>query len=243
MAPDFGSYRRESNLFGELGPVCPGKMVKTPIPHGPKVPNDWVCSEPWTGTKVKFGTPHIVDFGQNNQHSPDGRVYIVGDGANETWQPQTWNMGSQTYMARTVGTPTPEIVHSAQGWEFWAGDGRWVPTVAEAAPLFTWENRTGSTTITFAPKSNKYIMTVNCQTDGGVFPSPDNSWFDMYFLEADIITGPYRLITYLKQFGPAAYFAGFTSKFNVKDFPDSGYLSYSQWGELTPHGGSNPPNR
>ena len=30
--------------------------------------------------------------------------------------------------------------------------------------------------------------------------------FDTYFLEADAITGPYRMITYMPAFGPAAYF-------------------------------------
>lgn len=117
------------------------------------------------------------------------------------------------------------------------------PSVRDVAPLFTWENSTGSTTITYAQAVKNFIMAKNCQTDGGTFPSPDHSLFDMYFLEVDNIIGPYRLITYLKQFGPTAYFAGFTSKFNFgPDFPSVGYLSYSQWGELTAHGGSNPPN-
>ena len=28
--------------------------------------------------KVKFGAPHFVDFGQELEHSPDGKAYLVG---------------------------------------------------------------------------------------------------------------------------------------------------------------------
>lgn len=32
------------------------------------------------GRQVKMGTPHFVDFGQNLEHSPDGKAYLVGHG-------------------------------------------------------------------------------------------------------------------------------------------------------------------
>ena len=48
------------NLFGETGQLP--NMNK-----GPK--------------RIKFGTPHWVDFGQELKHSPDGKAYIVGHGA------------------------------------------------------------------------------------------------------------------------------------------------------------------
>jgi hypothetical protein len=41
-------------------------------------------------TKVKFGAPHAVDFGQNNHFSPDGRLYIVGHGAESPESHQAW---------------------------------------------------------------------------------------------------------------------------------------------------------
>jgi hypothetical protein len=73
------------------------------------------------------------------------------------------------------------------------------------------------------------------QTPGQSMGGP----FDTYFLEADQITGPYRLITYMPAFGPAAYFSNAPSKFvaNVST-DDHGqkvlecFLSYSQWGQL-----------
>ena len=48
--------------------------------------------------------------------------------------------------------------------------------------------------------------------------------------EADAITGPFRLVTYLEKFGPQAYFANFPSKFLTPDEATGGvhaYLSYS----------------
>lgn len=32
------------------------------------------------GGPVKLGAPHVVDFGPENQRSPDGRLYMVGNG-------------------------------------------------------------------------------------------------------------------------------------------------------------------
>lgn len=47
-----------------------------------------------------------------------------------------------------------------------------------------------------------------------------------YLLEADEITGPYRLITYMKNFGPQGYFLNFPSKFISNDGRTL-WLSYS----------------
>lgn len=70
------------------------------------------------------------------------------------------------------------------------------------------------------------------QTPGQAMGGP----FDTYFLEADKITGPFRLITYWPAFGPAAYFANIVSRFTAtavtkdEDGNDvvEAYLSYSQ---------------
>ena len=75
--------------------------------------------------------------------------------------------------------------------------------------------------------------------------------FDTYFLEADAITGPYRMITYMPAFGPAAYFSNIPSKFVANKTTTDGqgntvlecFLSYSLWGQLPgpPSGRSDPP--
>ena len=33
---------------------------------------------------VKMGAPHFVDFGRNMEHSPDGKAYLLGMGAEKT---------------------------------------------------------------------------------------------------------------------------------------------------------------
>ena len=73
----------------------------------------------------------------------------------------------QVYMSRTKAEVSPEVMSSGSHWEFFAGnDGvsphdslgsglhssqyisllqgkaRWADDIADAAPIFTWENRT-----------------------------------------------------------------------------------------------------
>jgi len=54
---------------------------------------------------VKLGLPHFVDFGKNMEHSPDGKAYIVSQGAIEA-DPKprdanlSWITGDQVYLAR-----------------------------------------------------------------------------------------------------------------------------------------------
>ena len=40
---------------------------------------------------------------------------------------------------------------------------------------------------------------------------------DSYILEADAITGPYRMVTYMRDFGQQGYFLNIPSKFISKD--------------------------
>ena len=51
----------------------------------------------------------------------------------------------------------------------------------------------------------KYLM---CITNGW----PNVSKMESYILEADAITGPWRLVVYMKDFGEQAYFLNFPSK-------------------------------
>ncbi|MGB2861716.1 MAG: discoidin domain-containing protein, partial [Sedimentisphaerales bacterium] len=56
----------------------------------------------------------------------------------------------------------------------------------------------------------KYLM---CITDGWPTVAKMNS----YILESDKITGPWKLVTYMKEFGEQGYFLNFPSKFISKD--------------------------
>ncbi len=52
-----------------------------------------------------------------------------------------------------------------------------------------------------------------CITDGW----PTVAKMDSYILEADKLTGPWRMVTYMKDFGEQAYFLNFPSKFISSD--------------------------
>ena len=71
------------------------------------------------GGKVKFGAPHMVDFGQNMAHSPDGKAYLVGHGASRPDANLAWIAGDQAYLARV--TPSVETINDPTAYEFFGG--------------------------------------------------------------------------------------------------------------------------
>jgi hypothetical protein len=150
-------------------------------------------------TKVKMGAPHAVDFGRENEHAQDGRLYIIATGAETPESHESWMQGDSVYLARTTGAPDPDTINTAAAWEFWAG-GAWAPTLAAARPLFVWPGRTGVVTLSWVPALSKFIMVIStpsfgCSTVGN---------FDTYMLESDAMTGPFALVSYLAAFGPEA---------------------------------------
>jgi hypothetical protein len=219
---------------------------------------------------VKMGAPHFVDFGKNMQHSPDGKAYLLGMGA-EAGDPQprpclkpgpkgtadvkneacaapmrinlrkeeaagpfkevferafqqingqpfahgnlSWTSADQVYLARV--TPSPETITNPAAYEFFAGHDRngkplWTADFAKIKPLLDWNNHMGCVTATYVPGLKKYLM---CVTDGW----PTVAKMTSYILEADQITGPWRMAAYLKDFGEQAYFLNFPSKFISAD--------------------------
>ena len=77
----------------------------------------------------------------------------------------------------------------------------------------------GCVTITYDAPLKKYLM---CVTDGVL-----TIWkFNIYILEADDISGPWRMVAYLKDFGEQGYFVNFPSKFISADGRTL-WLSYS----------------
>ena len=178
-------------------------------------------------TKVKFGAPHVVDFGRELEHSPDGKLYIVGHGASSAYSPHSWMQGSEVYLARCA--PTAAAVRDLGAWEFWTGDA-WAAGaagVAAARPIVSWANRTGVVTATWLPAVGRFLMAVSTPT----FSPFTERAFDTYFLEAEALTGPWHMISYLGQFGPQSYFVNVPSKFVNATRADDGslelWLSYS----------------
>jgi hypothetical protein len=179
------------------------------------------------GRQVKMGTPHFVDFGRNMEHSPDGKAYLVGHGATDADPTpriagNSWIAGDAVYLARV--TPSPKNINDLGAYEFFAGRGAeggpvWSRNFADIRPLLAWDDRMGCATITYNAPLRKYLM---CVTDG--WPGVED--MNSYILEADEITGPYRMITFMDKFGRQGYFLNFPSKFTSAD-GRTAWLAYS----------------
>lgn len=185
----------------------------TASPHDPAAGGLFGEQGTLDGQKVKMGSPHFVDFGQNLEHAPDGKAYLVGHGAVRPEAGNSWISGDQVYLARVE--PRPDTINDPAAYEFYAGrDARgqdiWTRDFAAIAPLFTWNDNAGCATITWNQPLGKYLM---CVTWGW----PTIGKFDTYLLEADRLTGPYRLITYMDNFGEQAYFVNIPSRFISPD--------------------------
>ena len=197
----------------------------TETPHTPEKPL-FAESGMW-GFPVKIGSPHFVDFGKNLEHSPDGKAYLVAHGAEDPdararFANLSWITGDQVYLLRV--TPSPATFNDPKAYEFFAGHDRdglplWSRDFKAIRPLLDWNNNMGCVTVTYVAPLKKYLM---CVTDGG------NTCARMhtYLLEADQITGPWRLVSYLKDFGEQAYFVNVPSKFVGAD-GRSMWLCYS----------------
>ncbi|MBN1422347.1 MAG: hypothetical protein JXP34_26465 [Planctomycetes bacterium] len=205
-----------------LGPM-PGFRISTdfgktwtPSPLSPSKP---LFPEPkeFMGP-VKMGAPHVVDFGRNLEHSPDGKAYLVGMGAEEDdpkprYANLSWISADQVYLARV--TPRIETINDIAAYEFFGGhdakgDPIWTKDFSRIAPLLDWNNNMGCVTVTYDAPLGKYLM---CVTDGWPTVAKMNS----YILEADRLTGPWRLVVYMKEFGEQGYFLNFPSKFIAGD--------------------------
>ncbi len=183
------------------------------------------------GSKVKFGPVHMVDFGKNMEHSPDGYAYFVSQGANGANGQANWILGDAIYLGRVM--PTPKNMDDRASFQFYSG-GTWSNNVADAKPILLWAGRLGNVSVTFDAPLNDYLMWVCRPHD----PSTATGSFDTLLLEADQVTGPYRLVTTWMNFGPQAYFANVPSKFMSAD-GETMWLLYSA--NFTNGPTSNPP--
>jgi alpha-L-fucosidase len=220
----YATYALKNAGYGLNWPVlgpCPGFFVSRDLgqtwvdPPHTCAPGRALFPEPRKlGGPVKIGAPHFVDFGRNMEHSPDGMAYLVGHGATESDMEDrmanlSWITGDQVYLCRV--RPSPETINDASEYEYFGGFNQeggavWTGEFARIRPLLEWDNNMGCVTIAYNAPLGKYLM---CITDGA-----NTVWkFNTYLLEADEITGPWRLLSYLRDFGEQAYFVNFPSKF------------------------------
>ena len=79
------------------------------------------------GHPVKIGAPHFVDFGKDMEHSPDGKAYLLAQGA-ELADPRprfanlSWITADQVYLLRVE--PRVDHINDASKYEFFAGRDR-----------------------------------------------------------------------------------------------------------------------
>jgi hypothetical protein len=188
----------------------------TPSPLSPEKPLFPEPAKMWGA--VKMGAPHFVDFGKNMEHSPDGKAYLIGMGAEDNdpkprYANLSWISADQAYLARV--TPSIENINDIKKYEFFAGHDAagkpiWTADFSKIKPILDWNNNMGVATATYVPALKKYLM---CVTDGW----PTVAKMHTYILEADALTGPWRMVTYMKDFGQQAYFVNFPSKFISPD--------------------------
>lgn len=180
------------------------------------------------GKSVKLGAPHVVDHGPENIHSPDGALYMVGNGclAAKPNSNCSWISGDAVFLARASGfsASTPDSLNDHHAWEFYCGptadSGQpdasanatpcWTKTITNAKPILTWIGRVGTVTATWHPTLKLYIIAITTPT---VLPSTVGP-YDTYILETPSLTrGPFSLVSYMPRFGQQAYFVSFPSRF------------------------------
>ena len=99
------------------------------------------------------------------------------------------------------------------------GEAAWTRDFKQIKPLLEWRNNMGCVTATYDAPLKKYLM---CVTDSGDTYGRMNT----YILESGRLTGPWRLATYMKDFGQQAYFVNLPSKFIGAD-GRTAWLCYS----------------
>ncbi|MEM1109891.1 MAG: hypothetical protein AAGH99_14500 [Planctomycetota bacterium] len=209
----------------------------TDSPHSPSAPlfdeperHELDLAEGKDGPFIKMGAPHFVDFGKNMEHSPDGKAYLVGHGA-EHPDPQpriannSWVTGDAAYLARVA--PSLANMNDASKYEFFSGhdaegNAQWTRDFKKIKPIFSWNNRFGIVTITYNAPLKKYFM---CVTDGHR-ETTSRRHYTSYILESDQLTGPWNIVAYMPDFGPQAYFLNIPSKF-ISDDGKTMWLCFS----------------
>lgn len=186
-------------------------------------------SDPATGSNkvTRLGQTYLVDYGKNQQYSPDGKVYFVSAGtpvANGNTPHEVAD--DAVYLCRV--TASQANINNSAAYEVWTGSG-WSSTISAAQPIVTWSNHVSSAAITYNPGLNKYIM--SCENakfygyDRIVWGPGPNDWydqmvlkdFDFYFLESDSLTGPWKMVQYMQSFGIQGYYPNIPSKFLSAD--------------------------
>lgn len=255
----YGSYLQSAiQASGLMGPFM-GFHVSTDFG------SSWTPSPISTSTSffpgeslghVRMAAPHIVDFGKNMQHSPDGKIYMVAHGTDEpdplprpnNGDPVSWMTGDQINLARV--SPGIQNVNDVSKYEFYGGrDGQgnpiWTSNFALMKPIVDANNRTGGATATYIPALGRYLMFVTNSETEDMNIAANFAPHDTFVLEAAHLEGPWKRVAFWRNFGQQAYFVNLMSKFLSADGLQ-GWMCYSANYTLIGGGGStvvsDPPN-
>lgn len=167
------------------------------------------------GAPIRFGAPHLIDFGQEMEHSPDGYAYLVGHGTRDANGIANWAGGDAIFLARFK--PSIETANAPDAYEFFGGlnadqSPKWVKTIEKTEPIMEWPGHCGIVNATYFPAIKKYVaLMCVAPFDGG------GGNHDTWVTIADHPWGPWKHLDYLKEFGSQAYFACLPSKFISDD--------------------------
>lgn len=165
--------------------------------------------------KAKFRTVHAVNFAKNNK-SPDGMIYLSAHGYSSGKGKNNWDKGDAIYLCRTQADT--ESIINADSYDFFSGHSEngeptWSKNVENAKPILDWPDHLGSEGITYFPKLKKYIL-MTCR----LMEDEENLPYNVtIFWESDKITGPYKIVHYMKNWGAQTYFPNITPQFINKD--------------------------
>ncbi len=162
--------------------------------------------------KAKFRVPRAVVYGQDNSLSPDGKIYLVSHGFSSGTGTNNRANGDALYLCRVDSGIENVIDHTK--YEFWNGSS-WAPTVEEARPFLDWPDNLGGATITWNPGLEKYILVVHHNNHTGIGDVAEEH--RTIIMESDKITGPYKTIHYMVDWGPGSYFGNIPAKYISED--------------------------
>src|SRR5262249_52987742 len=174
----YGTYTLE-DIDGPCGNWCTlgpfvgfrtstdGGRTWTETPHTPGMPLfDESASH---STRVRIGAPHIVDFGRDMEHSPDGKAYLVAHGASGPQGWANWIAGDAIHLLRV--TPSPQTMNDSAAYEYFgghdaSGQPSWTRNFADIQPLLRWDQHLGCVTATYNAPLGRYLLCVSRPSDG-----------------------------------------------------------------------------
>lgn len=209
---DATRYRPALGPFAGFHTSTDGGNSWSMSPHGP---NNFLfgSGDPVNGQngRVRFGQMYMVDYGKNQNHSPDGKLYFVSNGSLDSDPTLDAMNDDSVYLCRV--SPSQANLNNGSAYEFYAGNGNWSTDIAAAQPIVTWDDHISGATVVYNPGLNKYLMT--CYRQHYTVNGAQTLWAtdDTYIMESDSLTGPYKMVQYFTSFGPQAYYPNIPSKF------------------------------